>query len=114
LDSFISTIPGFDGGVLILVVPASTQPLGDESVSGPSVGARSSASKTQASKRKAAANLTPQKRLKNPWGDLQEGSKQMNPYPNLLLQLLHRVLRKGSQFFGQIGIPVMMILLSFS
>jgi hypothetical protein len=37
----------------------------------------------------------------------------MNMYPKLLLRLLHLVLGKGSQFFGQTGTPVMMILYLF-
>jgi hypothetical protein len=59
LDNFISIILGFDGNILILVVPVLTRPPGDEPVSGPYARASASASKTRAGKQKATANPTP-------------------------------------------------------
>jgi hypothetical protein len=58
-DSFISPVPGFDDDILILVIPVLAWPPSDEPVNDPSVGASASSSKTQTSKRKATANLTP-------------------------------------------------------
>jgi hypothetical protein len=68
LDSFISPIPDLDGDIPILVIPVLTRPPSDEPVSGPSTGASASASKTQAIKRKATANPTPQKKAKKATG----------------------------------------------
>jgi hypothetical protein len=59
LDNFISPIPGFDGDILILAIPVSARPPGDESTSDPSAGASASALKTQVGKRKAIANSHP-------------------------------------------------------
>jgi hypothetical protein len=80
LDKFISLIPSFDGDIPILVILILTGPPGDESRSDPSVGANASTLKTQVGKRKATVNLTPQKKAKKPRGDLQAGTKSMNPH----------------------------------
>jgi hypothetical protein len=96
LYSFISPIPDFDGDIPILAVPVSARPPSDEVVTDPSTRAGASASKTQSSKWKAVANPTPQKRARKPWGDLQAGSKSMNPHPKLMLRLLQRVLDRRS------------------
>jgi hypothetical protein len=63
LDSFISPIPGFQGDILISAIPISTRPPGGEANDDPSVGSIADASKTQANRRKATANLTPQKKV---------------------------------------------------
>jgi hypothetical protein len=64
LDSFISPISGLDGDILILTVLVSAQPHSDEPTNDPSAKANVGASKTQASKWKATANLTTQKKAK--------------------------------------------------
>jgi hypothetical protein len=58
LDSFISPILGFDGGIPIPAVPVSAQSPGDEPTSDPSARASASGSTTRVGKRKVATNLT--------------------------------------------------------
>jgi hypothetical protein len=64
LGSFISPVLGFDGDILILAILVSTRPPREKPASDPFAGGNASASETQASKRKVAANLTPQKKAK--------------------------------------------------
>jgi hypothetical protein len=68
LDSFISPIPGFDGDIMIPTKPVLAQPPGDELMSDPSTRANASALKTRVGKRKATANLTPQKKARKTTG----------------------------------------------
>jgi hypothetical protein len=60
LDSFNSPILGFEGDIPFLAIPVSTWSPSGESVSDPSVGASAGASKTRASKRKAAEEIVPE------------------------------------------------------
>jgi hypothetical protein len=68
LDSFILPIPDFEGDIPILAIPISAHPPGGEAIDNPSTGSSADASKTQASKRKATANPTPQKKAKKATG----------------------------------------------
>jgi hypothetical protein len=81
LDNFIAPIPSFDGDIPILIIPILTQPPDDESISDPSARASASASKTRASKRKATANLTPQKKAKKVVGRSSSDIKINEPAP---------------------------------
>jgi hypothetical protein len=81
LYSFISPVPDFDGDIPILAVPISAQPPSDELVTNPSARASASASKTQSSKWKAAANPTPQKKGKKATGRSSSGIKINEPTP---------------------------------
>jgi hypothetical protein len=81
LDSFISPIPGFDGDILIPIIPVSARPPGGEAIDDPAVGANVGASKTQAGKRKATANPTPQKKAKKATGKSSSGIKINEPVP---------------------------------
>jgi hypothetical protein len=81
LDNFISPIPGFDSDILIPAIPVSARPPGGESIEDPSTGSSADAPKTQASKRKAPANLTPQKKAKKTIGKPSSGINIDNPTP---------------------------------
>jgi hypothetical protein len=84
LDNFISLVPGFDDDILILAILISAQSPRDEPMSDPSAGASAGTSKIQASKLKATANMTPQKKAKNAIGRSLR-SKLTNPHARLLL-----------------------------
>jgi hypothetical protein len=75
LDIFISPVPGFNGDIPILAIPALVRPPGDQPTSDPSVGASANASKTQAGNWKATANPTPQKKAKKATGRASSGIK---------------------------------------
>jgi hypothetical protein len=109
LDSFIPPVPGFDGDIPIPAILVLARPPGNESTSDPSAGDGVSALKTRAGKRKASANLTPQKKPRKPWENLLAGSKLMNPCPSLLLRLLHQVLSGISRLNAEKGTLVMSI-----
>jgi hypothetical protein len=81
LNNFISPIPGFDDDILILAILILARPLGDESISYPSVRADASALKTRASKRKATANPTPQKKARKTTGKSAGWIKINEPAP---------------------------------
>jgi hypothetical protein len=81
LDSLISPIPGFDGDIPIPAILVLARPPSDELASDPSTGASTSASKTRSSKRKAAANPTPQKKAKKATGRSSGGIKINEPAP---------------------------------
>jgi hypothetical protein len=81
LDNFISPVLGFDGDILIPVVPVLAQLPSDEPTSDPSFGASASASKTRFSKRKAAANATPQKKAKKATRRSSSGIRIDEPTP---------------------------------
>jgi hypothetical protein len=81
LDNFISTVPGFDGDILILAVPILAQPPGDELASDPSTRASASATKTRVGKLKATANPTPQKKAKKAMGRSSSGIRIDEPAP---------------------------------
>jgi hypothetical protein len=70
LDSFISPVPGFKGDILIPAIPVLAQPPGDESTSDPSTEAGANALKNRASKRKATANPTPEKKSQESHGEI--------------------------------------------
>jgi hypothetical protein len=96
LDNFISPIPDFEGDIPILAIPVSAQPPSSEAESDPSTGASVNASRTQAGKRKATANLTPQKKAKKAAGKPLGESRSMNLYPPHPHRLLHQLPRKES------------------
>jgi hypothetical protein len=79
LDNFISPIPGFEGDIPIPAIPVSAKPPGGEADSDPSTGASADAPQTWAGKRKATANLTPQKRTKKDVGKPLGGIKINEP-----------------------------------
>jgi hypothetical protein len=81
LDSFISPIPGFDGDIPILAIPVSARPPGGDAIDDPSSQSIASVSKTQASKRKATANPTPQKKAKKATEKSSSGIKINKPMP---------------------------------
>jgi hypothetical protein len=81
LDSFISPIPDFDGDILIPAVPVLARSPSDEPTSDSSTGASVSASNTWASKWKAAANPTPQKKAKKATGRSSSEIKIDEPAP---------------------------------
>jgi hypothetical protein len=81
LDNFISPVPGFDGKILILAIPVSAQPPGDEPASDPSAGASANASKTRDGKWKATTNLTPKKKAKKTMGRSSSRIKINEPAP---------------------------------
>jgi hypothetical protein len=81
LDSFISPIPGLGGDISIPTILVSARPHSDEPTNDPSAEANASASKTQASKRKATANLTTQKKAKKATGRSSSRIKINEPTP---------------------------------
>jgi hypothetical protein len=85
LDSFISSVPSFDGDIPISAIPVLTRPLGDESMTDPSAGVSASTLKAQANKQKATVHPTPPKKARKSQGNSQAESKLMNPHPMLLL-----------------------------
>jgi hypothetical protein len=107
LDIFISSIPGFEGDISIPAIPISARDPGVESSEDPSAGSSTSASRTWACKRKAPINPSPPQRLRRLLGNLQAGIRSLAPNKKLLLQLLHREFRKGSQSFDQKGILIL-------
>jgi hypothetical protein len=81
MDSFISPILGFEGDIPILAMPISTRSPSGEPSNEPSARASGGASKTWTGKRKAAANLTPQKKTKKATGKSSSGIKINEPAP---------------------------------
>jgi hypothetical protein len=81
LDGFNSPIPGFKGDILIPSIPISTYPPGGEAIDDPSARANAGALKTRASKRKATANKTPQKKANKTTGKSSSGIKINEPVP---------------------------------
>jgi hypothetical protein len=81
LDNYISPIPNFDGDIPISAILILTRPPGDEPSSEPFARASASASKTQADKRKATTNLTPQKKAKKAMGISSSGIRINEPTP---------------------------------
>jgi hypothetical protein len=81
LDNFICPILGFKGYIPIPAIPIPAHPLGGEAIDDPSVRASADALKTQASKRKATTNPTPQKKAKKTTGKSPSGIKINEPVP---------------------------------
>jgi hypothetical protein len=81
LDRFLSPILGFEGNIPIPAIPASAQPPSGEVDSDPSTGASASMPRIQASKRKATAIQTPQKKARKAAGKSQGGIKINEPAP---------------------------------
>jgi hypothetical protein len=79
LDSFASSIPGNEGDIPILAIPVSTQHPSGKAHSDPFTGASAGALRTQAGKRKATANLTPQKKTNKAAGKSLGGIKINEP-----------------------------------
>jgi hypothetical protein len=77
LDNFISPIPSFEGDIPIPAMPISAHPPGDKAIDKPST--ETSASKTRASKQKATANPTLQKKAKKTTGKCSSGIKINKP-----------------------------------
>jgi hypothetical protein len=91
LDNFILPIPGFKGDILIPAIPISTRNPNVESSEDPSTVSSASASRPQASKRKALIDPNPLKGPRRLMGNLQVESGL-----NILcLQLLHQHLHRG-------------------
>jgi hypothetical protein len=82
---FISPVPGFDDDILISAILVLARPLGDESTSDPCTEAGASALKTQATKRKASANPTPQKKSRKTTGKSAGRIKINEPAPKTLV-----------------------------
>jgi hypothetical protein len=95
LDSFISPIPGFKGDIPIPAIPVLARPPGGEDINDPSARATASASKTHASKRKATANPTPQKKAKKTTGKSSSGIKINEPVLKASASTPPLGLRKG-------------------
>jgi hypothetical protein len=81
LNSFIAPIPGFEGDIPIPAILVLARPPGDESTNNPFAGASANSYKTQAGKRKAAPNPTPQKKAKKTAGKSPGGIKINEPAP---------------------------------
>jgi hypothetical protein len=81
LDNFISPIPDFEGDIPIPAIPVSAHPPGGESIEDPSAESSAGALKTRARKRKATANLTPQKKAKKATEKSSSGMKINEPAP---------------------------------
>jgi hypothetical protein len=64
LDSFTSSIPGFESDILIPAILVSAREPGVESSQGPSIGSKAGPSRTRASKRKAPIHPSCQKKAK--------------------------------------------------
>jgi hypothetical protein len=83
LDSLIYPIPGFDSDVLILAIPISTRPPGNEFASDPFVGASASTIKTQVGKCNVTANPTALKKANKAAGRSSSGIKINEPVSNV-------------------------------
>jgi hypothetical protein len=81
LDNFISPILSFDGNIPFPAIIVLARPTCDKFIGDPLGGASASASKTQASKQKATANPTPQKKAKKVAGKYSSGIKINEPAP---------------------------------
>jgi hypothetical protein len=95
LDSFISPIPSFEGDIPILAIPVSAQPPGGKADSDPSTGASVGVPRTRASKRKATANPTPQKKTKKYVGKPLGGIKINEPVQTTPASTPPSIPRKG-------------------
>jgi hypothetical protein len=81
LDSFISPILGFKGDIMIPTILVLARSPGGEFINDPSTRASADASKTRASKKKATANPTPQKKTKKAPGKSLGRIKINEPMP---------------------------------
>jgi hypothetical protein len=81
LDSFISSVPSFDGEILIPAILISAQPPGDEPMSDPFTGANVSSLKARVGKWKASAKLTLQKKARKTSGRTAGRIKINEPIP---------------------------------
>jgi hypothetical protein len=82
LDNFISPVPSFDGDIPIPAILVLARPLGDESMSGPSIGASASTLKAQAGKQKVTTLPTPPKKAMKTRGKSTSGIKINESTPN--------------------------------
>jgi hypothetical protein len=81
LDNFVSPIPDYVGDIPIPAIPISAYPPGGEAIDDPSTRVNAGALKTQSSKRKATANLTPKKKAKKTTGKSSCKIKINKPVP---------------------------------
>jgi hypothetical protein len=107
LDNFILPILGFEGDIPIPVILISAHVPGAESSEDPTAIPSASASRTRACKRKAPIDSSPPKRPRRLPEKLRVRSRSPALNKKLLLQLLHREFRKGSQSSDQKGILIL-------
>jgi hypothetical protein len=81
LNNLISLVPGFNSDILIPAIPVLARTSSDEPTSDPSIKASANTLKAWVGKWKAAANLTPQKKVKKIMGRSAGGIKINEPAP---------------------------------